>query len=72
MCGPYLRGVFLSGWEMSTLLGGSLCAAYGTGISFMHLYGILYGIEMPDRNGQWYQHLLTLFDIFLQEQYRRD
>ena len=22
-----------------------------------------FGIEMPDQNGQWYQHLLTLFTI---------
>ena len=22
------------------------------------------GIEMPDQNGQWYQHLLNLFAIF--------
>ena len=33
---------------------------------FVHsvLYFIKSGIEMPDWNGQWYQHLLTLFAIF--------
>ena len=34
-----------------------------------------FGIETPDRNGQWYQHLLTLSclcAVCLQEQYRRD
>ena len=25
---------------------------------------LLSGIETPDRSGQWYQHLLTLFAIF--------
>ena len=48
-------------------------------LAFMHLYSILnlqlflsipfsnflkYGIETPDRNGQWYEHFLTLFAIF--------
>ena len=26
--------------------------------------------ETPDRNGQWYKHRLTLWAIFLQEQYQ--
>ena len=50
------------------------------GTAFMHLYGMfnlrllfhffflqnLYtGIETPDRNGQWYQHLQTLLPFFI-------
>ena len=35
-------------------------------LAFAHsfLFCVQSGIEMPDRNGQWYQHPLTLFAIF--------
>ena len=62
-------------------------AAYAAIWHFMHVYSIfdlrlflsillLYlvksGIETPDQNRQWYQHLLTLVAFFfLREQHRR-
>ena len=64
---------------MSILVGGmcSIRCHVALVLAFMHLYSIFNcvlsihfsfffksGIETPDRNGQWYQHLLTLFAIF--------
>ena len=64
---------------MSILSGGmySICCHMARVLAFMHLYSIFNlrlklffcfllksGSETPDRNGQWYQHLLTLFAIF--------
>ena len=65
---------------MSTLAGGmcSTCCHMALVLAFMHLHSIFYlqlflsilllffksGIETPDQNGQRYQHLLTLLDIF--------
>ena len=31
-----------------------------------------FNLVLPDQNSQWYQHLLTVFAIFLREQYQRD
>ena len=43
-------------YDPSRLTGCKLCIFFGNLVS---------GIETPDRNGQWYQHLLTLFAIFM-------
>ena len=59
---------------------GVCCQNYALVLAFTHLYGIfnlrlflsilffiylfLSGIETPNRNGQWYQHNLTLFAFF--------
>ena len=57
----------------------SICCHMALVLAFMYLYSIFNlqlilsirfffffksGIETPDRNGQWYQHLLNLFAIF--------
>ena len=57
-----------------------ICCHMALVLTFIHLYSVFNlrlflsilkkkkcDIEMPDWNGQWYQHLLTLFAIFFYE-----
>ena len=65
---------------MCTLVGGmcSMCCHMALVLAFLHLYSIFIlrlfvsifyqhffsGFETSDRNGEWYQHLLTIYVLF--------